>query len=303
MFSDRVHRIELPNYACSMFCWNDYCHQKEKTFFELPISCSLFSNNWNDTCNSSLLLFWPIWSWFWYSFYFLIISYLQVVDFLKLCSYLVIVYFFSSCALVLFNRTSLVKKVVIPSIIITVLLFLATSIFAIYFSVTPLNHLHCRNPTWLAFSVGECVMGTIFSVCGILILRKLRSNRIKREVLDDKELPLLLLMIIFNISCFVGLGYELFVYISLPTNKCDLYFANLNSYQTALFLVTRTVDILVPIWAIIFLFRKKAKNNSNSYHSLQYHYPIDHGASVLSQKKMVFFKSCKWMKQSTFWQD
>jgi len=111
--------------------------------------------------------------------------------------------------------------------------------------------------------------------------------------LDDIELPLLWLMIIFIISSFVGMAYEVFVYISFyQPDKCDLYFLNMNSYQTAIFVITRIIDVLVPIWAVIILFRKKTKSSTKEpYHSLQYHYPIDHGASVLSQKKWFFSKA------------
>jgi len=182
------------------------------------------------------------------------------INFLKVCQYSVLVYFFTSFALILFNRTVL-RKFLWPFLALALFSFVALLLVASYYALfatgtfTP-----CRNPAWLGFSILQCVLGTALSISGVFIVKKIRDSppTSTKESMKVNEKQLLVLMFIFNITSVASLAYEIYIYASSDTpQKCYQFFAFMPAESVALFALVRIADILVPVWSVIFLFSRR----------------------------------------------
>jgi len=187
----------------------------------------------------------------------------MVINYLKLVQYLIIVLFYAKITLSVFERERMLYRVVVPGIL-CFFLYLTVLFIISAMQLIPISS-QCTDLTFLLFSTSECVFGIVLCVMATLSFRELEQKLMRS--LTEKAKPLFKLMLVYTTTSTIAMIFTLYVYTQLRSyEKCVDFFNFIELRFFAIFILTRTVDIMLPIWAIVHLFFRKSPMVAEGVH-------------------------------------
>nr|XP_002734518.1 PREDICTED: uncharacterized protein LOC100378665 [Saccoglossus kowalevskii] len=177
-----------------------------------------------------------------------------------------VIHFYLSHTARLLKKERLIRRVLEPFLLMNFVYFTVVTIMAIV--LTKNSWIECLQPYWLMLSTVEFVVVQVFFVAGIVITRKLNEVRQLDSARNAQKRDLWGLIIVFEVSAFVTLVYDITVSI-LGTEErgCSDIFNNMQSVYTAVYAFVNIFKIMLPMWAMLCVFHapSKQENGPNNF--------------------------------------
>ncbi|XP_062571002.1 uncharacterized protein LOC134233018 [Saccostrea cucullata] len=177
-----------------------------------------------------------------------------VLQYLKLIQFLVMCHFYWTLATRALRRERLTKWFLIPFLILVCVYFTVIATLGIV-NVEPAIT-ECLQPYWLELSGAEFATVQLFMVAGFYITRRLNEISTLDSVRWSQKRDLWCIIIVFEISAFIGFMYDLTLQIiGNESNGCGNIFGGKEELFSSVFLVFMVLKLLLPIWVMLFVFQ------------------------------------------------
>lgn len=177
-----------------------------------------------------------------------------VIQYLKLLQFLVMCHFYWTLATRALRRETLTKWFLIPFLVLVCVYFTVIAILGIINVQS--TQTECLQQYWLELSGAEFVTVQLFGVAGFYITRRLNEISTLDSVRWSQKRDLWCIVIVFEISAFVGFLYDIMLKIlGDETSGCSKIFNNTEELYSSIFVVFMVLKLLLPIWVMLFVFQ------------------------------------------------
>ena len=177
-----------------------------------------------------------------------------VAELLKLMQFLVICRFYCEVASRISKREYLYSRVMLPGLIFTFLYFCILMIVGVWEMTKKENK--CLGIEWVQLSISEVVLGIIFIVTGSYITKKNCSLQTDVENKRDVRINIWSVVLSFEFSAIVSMTYDIIMLSGIgEENKCRGIFVHNKAAFTAMHLFVKISKWLLPIWAMVAIFK------------------------------------------------
>ncbi|CCD73712.1 DUF1084 domain-containing protein [Caenorhabditis elegans] len=215
-------------------------------YYILAVHCFAGSFEWLIGWNTQLALF---------------LSYTKAISLLIVC------YFYLDIASSMMHWSSTAGKR-----LCFVALFLLFSYFTAFLvmgyvlaSIEP--RLDCRAPYWIWFSTGQFIIVQMTLVSFCMILRRMNRISAPVQMRAAQRRDVFVLMWAFETATFCDLAYHVGMFMLADehaANSCSAIFYHDQLRYTALKAPYDFINFIMPVWAILYVFRSKTKLRSDS---------------------------------------
>lgn len=177
-----------------------------------------------------------------------------VLQYLKLIQFLVMCHFYWTLATRALRRERLTNWFLIPLLILVCVYFTVIATLGIVNVVPAITE--CLQPYWLELSGAEFATVQLFMVAGFYITRRLNEISTLDSVRWSQKRDLWCIIIVFEISAFIGFLYDLTLQIiGDESSGCGNIFGGKEELFSSVFLVFMVLKLLLPIWVMLFVFQ------------------------------------------------
>ncbi|KAK3098801.1 hypothetical protein FSP39_023251 [Pinctada imbricata] len=180
-----------------------------------------------------------------------------VLQYLKLIQFLVMCHFYWTLATRALRRERLTKLFLIPLLLVVCVYFTVIATLGIV-NVKD-SMIECIEPYWLELSGGEFATVQLFAVAGFYITRRLNEISTLDSVRWSQKRDLWCIIIVFEISAFVGFVYDMVLQIcKYSMLTCIIIYARFNDTEelySTIFVIFMVLKLLLPIWVMLFVFQ------------------------------------------------
>uniref|UniRef100_A0A1I7UGX5 G protein-coupled receptor n=1 Tax=Caenorhabditis tropicalis TaxID=1561998 RepID=A0A1I7UGX5_9PELO len=215
-------------------------------YYILAVHCFAGSFEWLIGWNTQLALF---------------LSYTKAICLLIVC------YFYLDIASSMMHWSSTAGKR-----LCFVALFLLFSYFTAFLvmgyvlaSIEP--RLDCRAPYWIWFSTGQFIIVQMTLVSFCMILRRMNRISAPVQMRAAQRRDVFVLMWAFETATFCDLAYHVGMFMladERTANSCSAIFAHDQARYTMLKAPYDFINFIMPVWAILYVFRSKTKPRSDT---------------------------------------
>eukprot|EP00117_Sycon_ciliatum_P038314 scpid63805/ scgid28492/ len=185
-----------------------------------------------------------------------------VALFLKSVQALTVVYFYCSLAAHQLRHEKTFIWVFVPVLGLIFLYFIAALIYAL--STTAPDHSECYDISWIQFASGEIALSLVFLLAGVQITRKINSIRMSSSSRRSQKMGLWAMITAFFASSICAVTVDVFA-LTNPNTDCERILGEqLGGGDTARYIIVRIFRYLLPIWAMIFVFKVPEKTREMS---------------------------------------
>lgn len=186
-----------------------------------------------------------------------IVAYAQmdfVLQYLKLIQFLVMCHYYWTLATRALRRERLTKWVLLPLLVCVCIYFTVIAILGIVNVKAPV--IECLEPYWLELSAAEFVTVQLFAIAGFYITKRLNEISTLDSVRWSQKRDLWCIVVVFEISAFVGFLYDVLLQILGDTDTgCSHIFKDKQELYSTIFFVFMIMKLLLPIWVMLFVFQ------------------------------------------------
>uniref|UniRef100_A0A183FD62 DUF1084 domain-containing protein n=1 Tax=Heligmosomoides polygyrus TaxID=6339 RepID=A0A183FD62_HELPZ len=203
------------------------------------------------------------WIWGWTTQLSLFISYTKAIELLIIC------YFYLDVASKMMHWSSVAgKRLCFSSLFLMFTYFTLFLIAGFLLSIEPWRD--CHAPYWIWFSVGEFLMVQLMVGSFFLILRRMSRISAAPNIRDNQRRDLFSLFWTFETSALADLGYHVSLFILADDKKgCSGIFDHDQIRYSLLKFPYDIVSFLMPVWAILYVFRSASKTDVFEDHSTE----------------------------------
>ncbi|XP_069132813.1 uncharacterized protein [Argopecten irradians] len=177
-----------------------------------------------------------------------------VLQYLKLLQFLVMCHFYWTLATRALRRERLTKWFLIPFLLLVCVYFTVIATLGIINVQSTLTE--CLQPYWLELSGAEFVTVQLFGVAGFYITRRLNEISTLDSVRWSQKRDLWCIVIVFEISAFVGFLYDIMLKIlGDEASGCSKIFNDAEELYSTIFIIFMVLKLLLPIWVMLFVFQ------------------------------------------------
>ncbi|VDK56915.1 unnamed protein product, partial [Cylicostephanus goldi] len=193
--------------------------------------------------------------WGWTTQLSLFISYAKAIELLIIC------YFYLDVASKMMHWSSVAgRRLCFSALFLMFTYFTMFLVVGLVFSIEPWRD--CHAPYWLWFSTGEFVMVQLMVGSFFLILHRMNRISAAPNIRDSQRRQLFSLFWTFETSALADLGYHLSLfYLADNLKGCSGVFKHDQLRYSLLKFPYDIVSFLMPVWAILYVFRATRKPN------------------------------------------
>lgn len=189
--------------------------------------------------------------------HFVLTNYVQfdfVLQWLKLTQFLVMCHFYWTLAMRALRREVWATRFLIPFLAAACAYFTVIAILGIVNVKSSFTE--CFQPYWLELSAAEFTIVQLFCVAGFYITRRLNEISTLDSVRRSQKRDLWCIVIVFEVSAFVGFLYDLSVrIIGDENNGCNDVFNYSQTVFSVIFFIFMVMKLLLPIWVMLYVFQ------------------------------------------------
>lgn len=206
-----------------------------------------------------------------------------VAELLKLFQFMVVCRFYCEVASRLAKTEALYRKIFLPALAAIGTYFMILTLLGIIQRKE--SELECLESVWIQLSGSEVVLGVISIIIGVYITKE--TNKLKTDILFKRHIKYSLWGIIlsFLTSSLVGMAYDILMLFIGEQNQCKGIFIHNAVGFTTTHLCLVIFKWLLPLWAMIIIYKPESFKKSNSQQEESEHPP------VLRQSSEGIFKS------------
>ncbi|CAJ0608268.1 unnamed protein product [Cylicocyclus nassatus] len=195
------------------------------------------------------------WLWGWTTQLSLFISYAKAIELLIIC------YFYLDVASKMMHWSSVAgRRLCFSALFLMFTYFTMFLVVGLVFSIEPWRD--CHAPYWLWFSTGEFVMVQLMVGSFFLILHRMSRISAAPNIRNSQRRQLFCLFWTFETSALADLGYHMSLfYLADNLKGCSGVFKHDQLRYSLLKFPYDIVSFLMPVWAILYVFRATRKPN------------------------------------------
>ncbi|KAK6051544.1 hypothetical protein COOONC_10951, partial [Cooperia oncophora] len=215
-------------------------HLRLLLFYILCVHCIAGSFEWLFGWTTQLSLF---------------ISYAKAIELLIIC------YFYLDVASKMMHWSSVAgKRLCFSALFLMFTYFTLFLVAGFLLSIEPWRD--CHAPYWIWFSAGEFMMVQLMVGSFFLILRRMSRISAAPNIRANQRRDLFSLFWAFETSALVDLGYHISLFILADDKKgCSGIFDHDQLRYSLLKFPYDLISFLMPVWAILYVFRSASKTN------------------------------------------
>ncbi|KIH59052.1 hypothetical protein ANCDUO_10730 [Ancylostoma duodenale] len=205
--------------------------------------------------NRSIDVFSFEWLWGWTTQLSLFISYAKAIELLIIC------YFYLDVASKMMHWSSVAgKRLCFSALFLMFTYFTMFMVVGFLISIEPWKD--CHAPYWIWFSAGEFVMVQLMVGSFFLILQRMNRISAAPNIRSNQRRDLFSLFWTFETSTLADLGYHVSLFFLADDRKgCSGVFDHDQLRYSMLKFPYDIVSFLMPVWAILYVFRTTSKPN------------------------------------------
>eukprot|EP00743_Colponemidia_sp_Colp-15_P006502 GILK01007001.1.p1 GENE.GILK01007001.1~~GILK01007001.1.p1 ORF type:complete len:332 (+),score=16.48 GILK01007001.1:77-997(+) len=173
-------------------------------------------------------------------------------EYIKYVEYTIVCYFFATAACRLTHRLLLLKRVIRPVVLVN-LIYLSALMIEM-FSFPEHHSFNCRDFLWILMRGSGAFLTLLFLLMGCWITSTMNSMRISTELRARKNRHLWILIVVNFLSAAFAFGCDIFYFFINDSAKCDHVLQLPPVPNAVLYVLGRTLTLLVPMWAIAYVF-------------------------------------------------
>ncbi|CAI4221328.1 unnamed protein product [Auanema sp. JU1783] len=222
---------------------NQPSHIRLLLYYLLCVHCIAGSFEWLLGWNTQLALF---------------ISYIKAVELVVIC------YYYLDIASKMMHWSSAAgRRLSFIALFLMFTFFTMFLVMGLLLSIEPWTD--CHAPYWIWFSAGEFVIVQLMVGSFLLILKRMSRISASSNIQRGQRNELLNLFWTFETSALADLGYHISLFMLADDNKgCSGVFKHDQVRYTLLKVPYDLFSFLIPIWAILYVFRPGLKRRSDS---------------------------------------
>ncbi|CAB3404538.1 unnamed protein product [Caenorhabditis bovis] len=127
--------------------------------------------------------------------------------------------------------------------------------------------LDCRAPYWIWFSVGQCFIVQLMVASFCLILRRMNRISAPVQMRANQRCDVFVLMWSFETATITDLAYHICLFLLADesiSNSCSAIFDHDQLRYSMLKMPYDIISFIMPVWAILYVFRTRSKNRSDT---------------------------------------
>ncbi|KAK3600492.1 hypothetical protein CHS0354_007872 [Potamilus streckersoni] len=176
-----------------------------------------------------------------------------VLQWLKLIQFLVMCHFYWTLATRALRREVWAKRFLIPFLLLACGYFTVIACLGIINVQSPF--VECLEPYWLELSSAEFLIVQLFCVAGFYITRRLNEISTLDSVRRTQKRDLWCIVIVFEVSAFIGVLYDVTLQILGDKNTgCSAIFNHIQELYSPIFVTFMVIKLLAPVWVMLFVF-------------------------------------------------